>query len=297
MNKPPPDLEERMKAIRERAQNVIVDAGAGTGKTTLLVARLLHLIAPDDDAAAFPLERLAAITFTRKAAGELKLRLRDKLLYEASRADLTAVRQQRLSSALDALDTASIGTVHSFADRLLRLRPIDARLSPAYDIAEDPGPLIDEMFQGLLADAAHGGGASGTEAEALETVRLFQAAGLLVHTEETEWAERLGLDAFVRDVIETRDGASSSPTCHHRTFPPLHAASTSSAGSSAPCPKLGPAANGCGAYIDKRRASSTQGILPNRCAVRSLGRGISVSPPKRSPSATTSRTIPTVGML
>jgi ATP-dependent exoDNAse (exonuclease V) beta subunit len=205
MNKPPPDFEERTKAIRERAQNVIVDAGAGTGKTTLLVARLLHLIAPDDDALAFPLERLAAITFTRKAAGELKLRLRDKLLYEASRADLTAVRQQRLSSALDALDTASIGTVHSFADRLLRLRPIDARLSPAYDIAEDPGPLIDEMFQGLLADAAHGGGASGTEAEALETVRLFQAAGLLVHTEETEWAERLGLDAFVRDVIETRD--------------------------------------------------------------------------------------------
>jgi ATP-dependent helicase/nuclease subunit A len=216
----PADHAEREKAIRERKRNVIVDAGAGTGKTTLLVARILHLIAPDDDGSAYPLDTIAAITFTRKAAGELKLRLREKLLSEAGRHDLNSVRRQRLASALEVLDNAAISTVHSFADRLLRLRPVDAKLSPAYEIAEDSSALIAETFAALLADAAQGAaiggsGSSGVpataEAYAFETIRLFQAAGLLVRTEQTEWADKLGLDAFVRDVVETRDRSVNVP--------------------------------------------------------------------------------------
>src|SRR5687768_5587046 len=94
----PADQSERDKAIAERARNVLVNAGAGTGKTTLLVTRLLQLVAPPDDGPAFTLDRIAAITFTRKAAGELKLRLREALLSERG---LTPLRQQRLSRALE----------------------------------------------------------------------------------------------------------------------------------------------------------------------------------------------------
>lgn len=211
---PPADAAERDKAICERERNVIVDAGAGTGKTTLLVARLLHLIAPEDDGPALSLHRIAAITFTRKAAGELKLRLREALLFQRGRRDLSEVRQERLAQAIEILDNASISTVHSFADRLLRLLPADARLSPAYEIADDTSELVEETYRWLL-EPAQQGGLDGDFAElaieATETVRMFQAAGLLVRTQESEWADRLGLDAFVRDVIESRDQLVTLP--------------------------------------------------------------------------------------
>ena len=75
---PPPDEGHRQAAVAARGVNLLVDAGAGTGKTTLLVRRLVEMVAPADDAApAVPLERVAAVTFTRKAAGELKLRVRE----------------------------------------------------------------------------------------------------------------------------------------------------------------------------------------------------------------------------
>ena len=58
---PAPDQQDRDRAILARAVNVIADAGAGTGKTTLLVARLVQLVAPEDDGVALPLGRVAAI--------------------------------------------------------------------------------------------------------------------------------------------------------------------------------------------------------------------------------------------
>ncbi len=76
---PPPDQAEREAAVAERARNVLVDAGAGTGKTTLLVNRLVEMVAPASDGPAVPLERIAAVTFTRKAAGELRLKIRERL--------------------------------------------------------------------------------------------------------------------------------------------------------------------------------------------------------------------------
>jgi ATP-dependent helicase/nuclease subunit A len=206
-NAPPADAAERERATHERARNVIVDAGAGTGKTTLLIARLMHLLAPADDGPALPLERIAAITFTRKAAGELKLRLREALLMLAAHGGGTAQRRERTAHALEALDNAALCTVHSFADRMLRLRPADAQLSPEYEIAEDPSALVEETYAGLLHAAEH----DELEPEACETLRMFQGAGLLARTIDNEWYDRLGLDAFVRDVIQTRDRALTLP--------------------------------------------------------------------------------------
>jgi ATP-dependent helicase/nuclease subunit A len=200
----PADRAERERAIHERAQNVIVDAGAGTGKTTLLVARLLHLIAPHDDGPAYALDRIAAITFTRKAAGELKLRLREKLLAELGKRDLSSTRRGRLTIGIELLDNALICTVHSFADRLLRLRPASAKLSPAYEIAEDADALIQETFAKLLALTA-GAQEEATLQEVAETIRMFQLSGLLTRSLPHEWGAQLGLDAFVHDLIEKRD--------------------------------------------------------------------------------------------
>jgi ATP-dependent helicase/nuclease subunit A len=209
-----PDRAQREAAIHARGVNVIADAGAGTGKTTLVVARLVEMVAPADDRLpAVSLARIAAITFTRKAAGELKFRIREALLRALSCSDLTARRRERLASALSLLDTAHVGTIHSFADRLLRLRPVEARLSPSYAIVEDEAELVAETFEvflhaveaGTLASELAGTAGAKDAADAEATVLDAQRAGLRSETLEFDYAERAGLDRLLARLIETRD--------------------------------------------------------------------------------------------
>ena len=147
---PAPDQAQRDAAIHERARNVLIDAGAGTGKTTTLVDRLIELVAPTVDASALSIGRIAALTFTRKAAGELRLKIRERLLAALAEPELPASRAAQLRDAVAGLDTAHVGTIHSFADRLLRLRPVQAELSPSYEVADDPDDLVAETVDILL---------------------------------------------------------------------------------------------------------------------------------------------------
>jgi ATP-dependent helicase/nuclease subunit A len=212
--KPAPDQAHRDGAIRARGVNVLVDAGAGTGKTTLLVARLVEMVAPSEDSSkAIPLERVAAVTFTRKAAGELKLRVREKLLSELA-GKPSPLRRDRLSLALAAADTAFIGTIHGFSDRLLRRRPVEARLSPSYEILEDATELTHEAFEILLQASEAGRLAdelAGTScppersAEAQEHIRAALAAEIRTGTKEGVWRDRRGLDALFDGFILRRD--------------------------------------------------------------------------------------------
>src|SRR5262249_45470131 len=151
-----PDQPERDAAVAERRRNVLIDAGAGTGKTSILVDRLIQMVAPPEPATALRMDRIAAITFTRKAAGELRLRIRERLLEELAEPTATSARMNHLRDALAALDTAHIGTIHSFSDRLLRLRPVEAQLSPSYEISEDGEDLIHETFDTLLEAVQNG---------------------------------------------------------------------------------------------------------------------------------------------
>ncbi|MGA8890176.1 MAG: UvrD-helicase domain-containing protein [Anaeromyxobacteraceae bacterium] len=212
--KPLPDQAARDEARTSRGVNLVVDAGAGTGKTTLLVARLVEMVAPEKDAMdAIPLGEIAAVTFTRKAAGELRLRVREKLLSELTRKP-SATRRDRLTAALAAADTAFIGTIHGFADRLLRRHPVEARLSPSYEILEDAGTLAHETFETLLLaseadrldDELEGTDVSPEEArEAAEAIRAALRAELRVETAEYEFSSKHGLDALFRAFIEHRD--------------------------------------------------------------------------------------------
>ncbi|HUF91300.1 MAG TPA: UvrD-helicase domain-containing protein [Candidatus Limnocylindria bacterium] len=207
-----PDQPQRDAAVAERGRNVLIDAGAGTGKTTILVDRLLQMVAPDDDAPAIPIDRLAAITFTRKAAGELRLKIRERLLQELA-APGAAARATRLRDALAGLDTAYVGTIHSFADRLLRLKPVEAALSPSYEIAEDGDDLVHETFETLLHTVQNGTlatelastGAAARADEATRTLLFALQVGLPAESREREWAVDHGLDALVGEFIGQRD--------------------------------------------------------------------------------------------
>src|SRR5262245_44144165 len=95
-----PDQPHRDAAVEERRRNVLIDAGAGTGKTTILIDRLVEMVAPTNAQPAIPMERIAAITFTRKAAGELRLRIRERLLGELAENGTTSTRTDQLRHAL-----------------------------------------------------------------------------------------------------------------------------------------------------------------------------------------------------
>ena len=214
MSKAPPDQAERDRAIAARDQTVLIDAGAGAGKTTLLISRILALVAPaNDDDVALPLSRIAAITFTRRAAGELRLRVRERVLNELARSDLSKTRSDRLLDALGSIDAAFLGTIHGFADRLLRLQPMRAQLSPAYRVEENIDVLVDETFSLLLHSVQNGtlageleGSDPGYVSEVERTFQEALRAGVLVNSFERDpLPPKVGLDLLVRGFIEHRD--------------------------------------------------------------------------------------------
>jgi ATP-dependent exoDNAse (exonuclease V) beta subunit len=208
-----PDQDQRDAAIAERKRNVLVDAGAGTGKTTILVDRLVEMVAPTGGDYAIPISRIAAITFTRKAAGELRLRIREKLLQALAEAKPGSERDAQLRDAIADLDTAYVGTIHSFADRLLRLRPVEAGLSPSYEIAEDDQALVRETFEVLFQAVQSGTLRAELEStdvadradESTQSVLDALDAGLRAESRETEWHVDYGLDALVEGFIRFRD--------------------------------------------------------------------------------------------
>ena len=113
------DQADRDAIEAELDSTLFVEAGAGSGKTTALVARVLSLL---DTGVA--MENIAAITFTEKAAAELKNRLREKLSESGAHAE-----------ALDQLDGAAITTLHGFALRILSQHAIEAGLPPRLEVS------------------------------------------------------------------------------------------------------------------------------------------------------------------
>jgi ATP-dependent helicase/nuclease subunit A len=132
----PVDKRARELASWDLSRNYWVEAGAGTGKTTLLVERLLRIIA----SGAARLEEIVAITFTEKAATELKVRLQEKIKERLQAAP--PEQQPRLRQALEEIEYAPIATIHSFAGSLLRERPVEAAVDPAFKVL-DPGEMED----------------------------------------------------------------------------------------------------------------------------------------------------------
>jgi ATP-dependent helicase/nuclease subunit A len=155
-----PQLDDR--AARERirtslAESLLVEASAGTGKTTELVARIVNVLA----SGAATIGQIVAVTFTNKAAGELKLRLRQEL--DRARESVSSPAERRnIENALEHLEEASIGTIHSFCAQILRERPVEAIIDPAFEeLTEQQASRIFERafrawFQRKLSEGAPG---------------------------------------------------------------------------------------------------------------------------------------------
>ena len=140
----PVDQAARRRIAADLDCTLIVEAAAGTGKTTALVSRIVSILRTGRTR----LEKIVAVTFTEKAAGEMKLRLRAEL-DNARHASTDARERQNLSSALQALEIAHINTIHGFCADLLRERPVDAGLDPAFEVLDEVGAdaLLREAFR------------------------------------------------------------------------------------------------------------------------------------------------------
>ena len=144
------DAAARHRLITDLDTTFVVDAGAGTGKTHTLVARIVSLVANGR----LDIGALAAITFTEAAAAELRDRIRGGLDREATNPGASELARERCHTASGAIDEASIQTIHAFCGTLLRTFPLEASLPPGFTTWDtlDESRAFDETFRAWLRD-------------------------------------------------------------------------------------------------------------------------------------------------
>ena len=133
----PVDQELRTVAVTDLDTSFFLEAGAGTGKTRILVDRVVEIVRRG----AAEIEEVVVITFTEKAAGELRSRLRDRLQQRMQTADQQEHR--RYQEALRRLVSAHIETIHAFASSLLREFPLHAGVDPGFQHLDEVGAQVD----------------------------------------------------------------------------------------------------------------------------------------------------------
>ncbi|MGD0308923.1 MAG: UvrD-helicase domain-containing protein [Acidobacteriota bacterium] len=147
------DEEQRRRAREDTNHSFMVEASAGTGKTRILIQRILHCVLESGpDGEPVRLSRICAITFTEKAAGEMKIRLRQELEREGAGG---GEKGDRARQALIDLEGAAISTIHAFAVSLLKERPIEAGLDPQFRALDEiQGELLfREVWEAWLQRA------------------------------------------------------------------------------------------------------------------------------------------------
>ena len=144
------DADARLAIAHDLDDTLIVEAAAGTGKTTELVNRILRVLA----SGRARMVEIVAVTFTEKAAGELKLRLREELERARTKA-ADPIERGRLEDALKTLEEAHVNTIHGFCAELLRERPVEARVDPLFAVLTEPQAdrVYTRAFRAWLQDA------------------------------------------------------------------------------------------------------------------------------------------------
>ncbi len=133
---------EQDRAIHYHDDNLIVVAGAGSGKTFVLVERYLALLESHPD---WSLNALVAITFTQKAAQEMRDRVRQHLQQQVD--DASDDDAPRWASRLAAMDSARIDTIHGLCASILRANAAEAGVDPGFEV-------LDEIEADVLLDDA-----------------------------------------------------------------------------------------------------------------------------------------------
>src|SRR4051794_18261086 len=206
----PVDHDVRERVRTDLGRNLFVEAGAGTGKTRVLVDRVVRLVA---SGTVCDIARLVAITFTEAAAAELRDRIRTELERAAADGTLPQEERARCAAARTHIDRATITTLHGFAQRILAEHPLDAGLAPIFDIDDDVQARVrfverwtafrDELFDDETAAAD----LLRLHALGLSTDRLREVARLL----HQRWDALVGVDFPVPPLPTIDLGAITEP--------------------------------------------------------------------------------------
>lgn len=189
-----PDQGVRKTAIEDTQRDICLSAGAGSGKTSVLISRLIRLLTGGHA----ELHQLAAITFTEKAAAELKTRLSQ------------ALRQQPLSGRIWQYDLgdAHIGTIHSFCSTLLRENAVEAGIDPGFGVLDEPGRdalsrrLFEVWIEEMLTAAQQG---EGLLAPLLASVDLCHAHEMLLDLAGKPLRAQALLDHYARGMADPEE--------------------------------------------------------------------------------------------
>ena len=167
--------DEQLVAIERRDGDLLLDAGAGSGKTSVLVERFVRSVLEDE----IEVGAILTITFTEKAAAEMRDRIRKRL------------RELGADEAARATEGAFISTIHGFCARVLRAHALAAGLDPAFAVldAQDAERLADAAFDDALEELAK------TAPGAIDLIAAYTAGGLRaaiesVHSELRSRGER-----------------------------------------------------------------------------------------------------------
>ncbi|HEY7924043.1 MAG TPA: UvrD-helicase domain-containing protein [Vicinamibacteria bacterium] len=198
----PADEDARERARRDHATSLVLEAGAGTGKTTLLVDRIEAIVR----SGAARLEEIAAVTFTENAATTMKLRLRERLERARASAELGDEERERVTGALEVLERASVSTIHALCAQLLSERPLECGVLPGFRMADEAlaDAFFAEAWEEWLGERLAGG----------DTV-LMDALDRGIPLESDGWGERTSLRGLARKLIDQRDLA---PLAAESTF-------------------------------------------------------------------------------
>jgi ATP-dependent exoDNAse (exonuclease V) beta subunit len=159
--------EQQQAAIDSRDRDVFLRAGAGTGKTSVLVDRFCAA-ALDPEVG---VEKILAFTFTERAASQLRRRIRERFAEMA--ADSEGERLEQVRQAEVAAERAWISTIHGFCRRLLASHPAAAGIDPRFRVADEAEAdrLASRAFEAALEELIAGGGAEALELAAANRPR------------------------------------------------------------------------------------------------------------------------------
>ena len=169
----PERTDQQAAAVSSRDRDIFLRAGAGTGKTSVLVDRFCEAALDPEGG----VERILAFTFTERAADQLRRRIRDEL--SARTRDAEGHQLEVLREALEASDRAWISTIHGFCRRLLASHPAAAGIDPRFRVVDEAEAerLAIRAFDSALAEMVESG-----EPEALELAAANRRRTLLEMT-------------------------------------------------------------------------------------------------------------------
>ena len=181
------------EAIESIDKSVLVTAGAGSGKTFVLVRRFVEILQKHPE---LSVHNLLAVTYTRKAANEMRTRIKARLkeLYEKAKEN-NAQEQIRWHQCLSDMDSAYIGTIHSLCQTILRSFTVDIGLDPQIEILDEieRAQIIQEAIEGTFRQiiTAQNSNKDLLEHFSLETVESFLQIALNGHLQFNQIAKDL----------------------------------------------------------------------------------------------------------